>query len=1013
MIIDEYLDYTKTYKEKYGDKCIVLMQVGSFYELYAINDGTSEAIYTIADICNIQISRKNKSIKEVSISNPLMAGFPLYTIKKFTNILLSHNYTIVMVEQVTDPPNPQRKVTDILSPGMNINVTNNKKNNYMMVVYYEFIGELLVAGIAAIDLSTGKCLLYEAGSSKSDPEFANDEVFRILTTYNPCELIILSDKKYDEAKKGYVLKNLNLTNILVHLKWETFDFIKCMQKLAYQTAILERAFVKKNMLTIIESLNIERYEYGRIALCCILQFAYEHNVDIIKKLDIPEIINDNMYLSLEYNSTVQLNVLGLYPNDRPLLDILNRCITSFGSRMFRERLLKPIVDTDVLNKRYKEISYMLEGNRWQQVNKHLCHILDLERIKRKMMISKFHPQDWFGFNASLENAVAILETFYGYDTVAFKDMVSYYTGHIDIDEASKYNLGDIKGNIFIKGIYQEVDQYVDDFDEAYQKIVRINDKINKLDRLGDSTACKLDFTEKDGHHIIMTTRRFEAAKSKDPVLMRDFQILKGGSVSSSVKIVNQDIITASGVMEDRQNAIARSVGDYYKVFVLEFIEKYAETIDVLVKLIADIDVTCCNARNAYEFRYYCPHIVTGSDASFIEAENVRHPIIERIDDSIPYVGNEIKLDQSGMLLYGINAAGKSSLMKSVGLNIIMAQSGMYVPATNMQFSPYKHIFTRISGMDNIYKGMSSFTVEMTELRNILQRCDKYSLVLGDEICSGTEATSGLSIVAAGINTLSHKKSSFIFATHLHNLPDIDIVKMHILKGLIAVKHIHITIDENNRIVYERKIRDGSGSSTYGIEVCKSLDMPADFMKVAEQVRKEVEGLNSLMINPAASKYNKDVLMVACAVCNQPAEDTHHIEYQCKSDADGYFRDYHQNIKHNLVPLCKSCHKKEHSGEINIKGFKKTSDGVIIDVEDKDSINPVVREAGLSVEDCEKIRQYIHRGKCNWYIRSTKTNKFQKCSDEQKVVAKINRILKCTALEQLTEDLYNILYDPSL
>jgi hypothetical protein len=83
------------------------------------------------------------------------------------------------------------------------------------------------------------------------------------------------------------------------------------------------------------------------------------------------------------------------------------------------------------------------------------------------------------------------------------------------------------------------------------------------------------------------------------------------------------------------------------------------------------------------------------------------------------------------------------------------------------------------------------------------------------------------------------------------------------------------------------------------------------------------------------------------------------------------------------------------------------------VEDKDNINPVVREAGLSVGDYEKIRQYVHRGKCNWYIRSTKTNKFQKCSDEQKVVAKINRILKCTALEQLTEDLYNILYDPSL
>ena len=92
MIIDDYINYTNTYKKKYGDKCIVLIQVGSFYELYSIIDDTSEDIYTIADICNIQISRKNKSISDVSISNPLMAGFPLYTLKKYTSILLNNNF---------------------------------------------------------------------------------------------------------------------------------------------------------------------------------------------------------------------------------------------------------------------------------------------------------------------------------------------------------------------------------------------------------------------------------------------------------------------------------------------------------------------------------------------------------------------------------------------------------------------------------------------------------------------------------------------------------------------------------------------------------------------------------------------------------------------------------------------------------------------------------------------------------------------------------------------------------
>jgi DNA mismatch repair protein MutS len=1025
MIIDDYLDYMKTYKAKYGDKCIVLMQVGSFYEMYSVVDDTSEDIYSIADICNIQISRKNKSIKEVSISNPLMAGFPLYTLQKFTGILLNNNYTIVLIEQVTEPPNPQRKITDILSPGMNLNITS-KRTNYMMVIYYEFVGNLPIAGVAGIDLSTGNCFAHEAGANKSDPEFANDEVFRMMATYNPCEVVILSDKNYDNDLKTYLLNNLNLTsgNLLVHYKWDTFDYIKSMQKLSFQTAILERAFAQKkreSMLNIIESLNLEKYSSGRTALCCLLQFAYEHNVDIIQQLNVPEIINDNMHLTIEYNSAVQLNVLGLYPHDKPLIDILNRCQTAFGSRVFRERLLKPVVDKDVLNKRYDAIEFLLQDCKFKFVNKHLVRILDLERIKRKMMIEKYNPQDWCGFNTSLENAVEILEKYLvisDADLLEYKEMIDFYSNIIDLNEASKYNIGDIKGNIFLKGVYTEIDAYTEEFQNAYDRIVRTCNDINKLD-----VDCKIEYSDKDGHYLLITKKRYETAKSKNAEYFKNFTVKNAGTATNTnLKICNQEILVASGIMDDKQNMISRLVTEYYHKFIKDFLSKYASTLDKLIRAIVDIDINCCNARNAFEYRYYRPFIAEGTDSkcSFIDVENLRHPIIERIDDSIPYVGNDIRLSNDcsdGMLLYGINAAGKSSLMKSVGLCIIMAQAGMYVPASKMVYHPYRHIFTRISGMDNIYKGMSSFTVEMTELRNILQRCDKYSLVLGDEICSGTEATSALAIVAAGLDTLVKKKASFIFATHLHQLTRLDIVKMY-LQSSISVKHIHITIDENNRIVYERKLRDGQGSSTYGIEVCKSLDMPIDFMKIAEGVRKQMEGYDTVIVNPEHSRYHKDIYMNKCNICGGVAEDTHHIQYQCESDADGNFRDFHKNIKHNLVPLCKKCHKKEHSGEIDIKGYKKTSAGIVIDV----SVNPVivdkneniVDDAKLTQEDCELVKQYVKRGKCNWYMRLSRTNTFKKCTDERKMIEKINKVLKRVVAYGLEEQrLYNLLYDPNM
>ena len=132
---------------------------------------------------------------------------------------------------------------------------------------------------------------------------------------------------------------------------------------------------------------------------------------------------------------------------------------------------------------------------------------------------------------------------------------------------------------------------------------------------------------------------------------------------------------------------------------------------------------------------------------------MRHPIIERLDRGTVYVPNDISIGladdiaQTGMLLYGTNASGKSSLMKAVGLNIIMAQAGFYVAAEEFEYIPYQRLFTRILNADNIFRGESSFAVEMGELRGILKRANGNSLVLGDELCSGTENTSAQSIFA--------------------------------------------------------------------------------------------------------------------------------------------------------------------------------------------------------------------------------------------------------------------------
>ena len=226
--------------------------------------------------------------------------------------------------------------------------------------------------------------------------------------------------------------------------------------------------------------------------------------------------------------------------------------------------------------------------------------------------------------------------------------------------------------------------------------------------------------------------------------------------------------------------------------------------------------------------------------------------------------------------------------------------------------------------------------------------------------------------------------------------------------------MHIKI-ENDRIIYDRKIKEGNGSSIYGIEVCKSLNMPNDFMKNAELIRKELQGLNNFIINLKKTSYNKDVLLDKCIICGNNATEIHHINYQKNSDNDGFFKNYHKNVKHNLVQLCKECHYKEHANIISIDGYSTTTDGIILNVNDN------VNEKEISIDDStidndldyDKIRKYILYGKNNtWYMRTAKTMKFKKCLDINKIIIKINKLLN-TNITYISNKLYDKLYDNTI
>jgi DNA mismatch repair protein MutS len=279
------------------------------------------------------------------------------------------------------------------------------------------------------------------------------------------------------------------------------------------------------------------------------------------------------------------------------------------------------------------------------------------------------------------------------------------------------------------------------------------------------------------------------------------------------------------------------------------------------------------------------------------------------------VANDVSIgmddDINGFLLYGTNAVGKTSFIRALGISVIMAQSGLYVPCSQFVYKPYTAIFSRILGNDNIFKGLSTFAVEMSELRIILKMSNENSLVLGDELCSGTEMESALSIFVAGLMELNKKNCSYIFATHFHEVTGYSEVTEMPKLGL---KHMEVSYNrELDCLVYNRILKDGSGPRIYGLEVCKSLHLGQEFLETAYAIRNKYYPENRGELSNEPSVYNRRKVRGKCEMCNNHiGEETHHLQQQKEADKNGFIGGIHKNHPANLLTVCEKCHDKIHS-----------------------------------------------------------------------------------------------------
>ena len=963
LLTEIYFDLQIYFENKYGKDALVLMEIGTFFEVYEVNNDEMKVgkAKEIAELLNIQLTRKSKAILENSVSNPLLAGVPAVSLDRYLSRLIdTKKYTIIVVKQKGEMPNIKRYVSNIISPGTNFEYLNEPTENNIVSLLIDENAGIYSVGYAAIDVSTGKTICNEIHSTRDDKTYALDEAFNLLQTYSTSEVILTLESK--EIDKAWLIHYLELESLHYSINTKRF-------KISFQNELFARVFSINSFLSAIEFLDLERHPYTTESLAVLIDFIIEHDESIIEKMNKPQFLGNNRYMYIGNNAMEQLSVISRDSSDITLLDLIDKTSTAFGKRLLKERLLNPICDKELLEKRYDLTELLLPNiNRFET---HLKQIYDLERITRRIKLRKLHPVELTYIAMSLEailkllddaqqNGLEIEESLYN----ETREMLKVLHDTFELDICARFRIEQINDNLFKDGIYPAIDTIVKTQEKEIDKMESVAQHVESLfekDKLftGTTKHATVAYLESEGYYLNLTKNRFtliEKALKESFVTIdnkhhffKDFQYKY---LKNAVKVQAPLFEEITRNYETSQVKLVSLVKQRY-IESLDLLEnRFSLLLDKLIVFIANIDVAISNAKSSRSMNLSRPVIEEGS---FYEAIGLRHPIIESNDERGIYVPNDIFLgsnnstshnhitlnasdgeDVLGILLYGINSSGKSSLMKSIGLSVVLAQAGFFVPAVELRFGLYDKLFTRIVSKDNLYKGLSTFAVEMMELKNIFNRANERSLVLGDEISQGTETESALAIVSSAILKLVSLKSMFIFATHLHQLGNIP--QLQKLQNLIFL-HLGIKYDEHNdALIYNRVLQLGMGDSLYGLEFAKSLHMDKEFLTMAQTIRESLNHGGSdvkKLQKQKRSKYNKNLYLSKCALCDEQVEDVHHIVEQQEANSDGHIDHFHKNHKYNLIPLCKNHHNLVHAGKINISGFVMTNEGLKLHYEIKD------------------------------------------------------------------------------
>ena len=783
-------------KAKYPD-ALLLFRVGDFYETFG-NDAINAS-----KILDIVLTKRGAG----SQSETELAGFPFHSLNLYLPKLVKAGLRVAVCDQLEDPKKTKkivkRGVTEIITPGLALvdGVVNPKSNNFIASLH--FAGTV---GLSLLDISTGEFLIAEG-----DIEYTA----KLLDNFSPNEVLITK-----ENKKHFVNSYGDSFNLFFLDEW--------VFNLDYANDLLKKQFETLSL----KGFGIDDLNNGIISSSAIMHYLNETQHERLNHITSIKRIQKEGHVWLDRFTIRNLELFR--PNSvggKCLIDIIDRTLSPMGGRLLKRWVALPSCEKEVIMSRHNIVEFLISDEKTNELIQNVISKLsDIERLTSKLATKKINPREIFSLKYSVELIENLKSDISKTECMELNHLIHSIENCTDFISKVSNTLNSDPPVSIGKGntISSSVSEELSDLREISKNTKEFLEKmLEDLSKETNIPSLKISSNNVFGYYIEVRNTH----KEKVPLEWIRKQTLVNAEryVTEELKEYESKILGAEEKILNLELKIYNELLNWSQ----SFIKKIQNNSFVISRLDCLLSFS-----NLAVSKKYCRPIF--DDSYDIEISDGRHPVIEsQLSTEKPFIPNNILItpkNQQIIMITGPNMSGKSAILRQTAIISLMAQIGSFVPAKKLRMGIVDKIFTRVGASDNISVGESTFMVEMNETALILNNISPRSLILLDEIGRGTSTYDGISIAWA-ITEYLHNHSSkpkTLFATHYHELNQ--------MEGLFErIKNFNVSIkEENNQILFLRKLIPGSSEHSFGIHVAKMAGVPKSVIKNANKILLNLE-----------------------------------------------------------------------------------------------------------------------------------------------------------------------------